>query len=90
MGADDASGLGRLPELDNPRRTGGGSPWRTVIGSAANSSDRRLISGYIFRAMGADSCVEASLMGPSLATLFMSVGVVAIIVAAGAGAERTD
>jgi hypothetical protein len=89
VGADDASGVGRLPELDNLRRTGGGSPWRTVIGSAANSSDRRLISGYIFRAMGADSRVEASLMC-SLATLFMSVGVVAIIAAAGAGAERTD
>ena len=88
VGAEDASDLGRLFEPDKPRRTGGGSPWRVDIGSAAKSSGRRSISGKIFRAMGADSCVEASWIGSSLTARFMSVGVVVVIVAA--GAERPD
>ena len=84
------AGIGRLLELDNPRRTGGGRPWRIVIGSAAMSSGKRLISGYIFRAMGTDSRVEPSLMGSSLTARSMRVGVVTVVVAASAGSGKAD
>jgi hypothetical protein len=77
--------VGWLVELDNPRRTGGGRPWRIFIGSEAKSSVKRSMSGYILRELGADSCIGASLMGSSAVDRSMCVGFVTIIVAAGAG-----
>jgi len=74
-----------LFELDNPRRTGGGRPWRIFIGSAAKSSGKLSMSGYIFRVLGAGSRVNASLMGSPPVGCSMYVGVVTVIVAAGTG-----
>jgi len=74
-----------LLEFDNPRRTGGGRPWRIFIGSAAKSSVKRSMSVYIFRAWGPDSCLSPSLMGSSPVGRSMCVGVVTDIVAAGTG-----
>ena len=86
-GADDASarrvgsvvGVWRLLGPDSPRRTGGGRPWRIVVGSAVRSSGKRSRSGYIFRETGTDSCIGGgSLMGSSL-------GVVTVVVVVGGG-----
>jgi hypothetical protein len=90
VGPDEAPGLlpgfltgvGWLLELNNPRRMGGGRPWRIFIGSAAKSSVRRSMSGYILRELGADS---SSLRGSSRVDHSMCVGVVTVIVAAGVG-----
>lgn len=46
------------------------------------------MSGYILRELGADSCFGSSLMGSSRVDRSMCVGVVNVIVAA--GAEETD